>query len=44
MKVEAELLFQKRLQNAQEYGSTAEFMASRVFFSLQLPYKRIDNL
>jgi hypothetical protein len=42
--VKAIILFQKCLQNAQEYGSIDEFMVSRIFFSLQLPDKQIDNL
>ena len=44
MKTKATLLFQKCLQNAQEYGSDDEFMVSRIFFSLELPDKRIDDL
>ncbi len=40
----AMFLFHKCLQNAQEYGSNDEFMVSRIFFSLQLPDKRIDDL
>ena len=42
--IKAMILFHKCLQNAQEYGSNDEFMVSRIFFSLQLPDKRIDNL
>lgn len=40
----ATILFHKCFQNAQEYGTTNELMISRVFFSLQLPDKRIDDL
>ncbi|HET6516568.1 MAG TPA: hypothetical protein VFG09_15550 [Thermodesulfovibrionales bacterium] len=42
--MKAKILFHKCLQNAQELGSNDEFMVSRIFFSLQLPDKRIDDL
>jgi hypothetical protein len=42
--IKAKILFHKCLQDAQEYGSNDEFMVSRIFFSLQLPDKQIDNL
>ncbi len=40
----ARILFQKCIQNAQELGSNDEFMISRIFFSIQLPDKQIDNI
>lgn len=42
--VKAQIMFHKCFQNAQEYGSKDEYLVSRVFFSLQLPDKRIDDL
>jgi len=40
----AKILFHKCLQNAQELGTNDEYMVSRVFFSIQLPGKQIDDL
>lgn len=40
----AKIIFHKCLQDAQELGSNDEYMVSRVFFSIQLPDKQIDNL
>lgn len=40
----AKILFQKCIQNAQELGSNDDYMISRVFFSLQLPDKQINDL
>jgi hypothetical protein len=42
--VKANILFHKCLQDAQEYGSNDEFMVSRIFFSLQLPNKQINDI
>ena len=44
MIVKATLLFHKCLQDMQDLGTGDEFMVSRVFFSVQLPEKRIDDL
>lgn len=40
----ATILFQKCIQNAQELGSNDDFMVSRIFFSIQLPDRQIENL
>lgn len=40
----AKILFHKCIQDAQELGSNDEFMVSRIFFSLQFPDKRMDDL
>ncbi len=44
MIVTAKLLFHKCLQNMQDVGTNDEFMVSRVFFSIELPGKRFENL
>lgn len=44
MIIKGKILFHSCLQDAQEYGSDDEYMVSRIFFSLELPDKRIDNL
>lgn len=40
----AKLLFHGCLQNMQDVATNDEFMVSRVFFSVQSPDKRIDDL
>ena len=42
--IKATILFHQCIQDAQEYGSNDEFMVSRIFFSLQTPNERFDDL
>ena len=44
MIVKATLLFHKCIQDRQDVGTSDDFMVSRVFYSLILPDKRIDDL
>ena len=40
----AKIHFHQCIQDSQELGSDNEYMVSRVFFSIELPDKRIDDL